>query len=432
MGILLVAGCTPAPDAAAPVVVPGPSRSEATIERSSRLDDRLIELVVDSPSVGRTPVRILLPRHFDAEPDRRWPVLYLFHGGGGSYVDWTRASDVEAMTEDLDLMVVMPDSGPGATFVDWAYPGPDSQPQYETYHVDELPALLRERFRANGRAAVAGVSAGAFGAMSYAARHPDLYAAVASFSGNLDTRDDDQVGPVLSAIVTFALERTFPLGDPFTEEVRWRGHNPLDLAPNLAGTDVFVSGGNGQYGVLDPPLTPPDWLTLESSTERRSRRFVDRMQALGLPVTTDFYGNGMHSYRYWNRELGRALPLLTAAVADDRTPPSEFTYRSTERRFSVWGWTFQIEDRALPAFTDVKVDGDTIATTGNGTLVVTTPPRFTPGGSYTVGGRNVRADDDGRVRFSLAMGSTAEAYTAAPDLPGPRPTGPPVTAAIIG
>jgi len=425
--LLAATACVPTPDA--PPAVPG-ERPGITIESEVRLGDRLLQLVVDSPSVGRTAMRVLLPGDFASEPDRRWPVLYLLHGGGGSFVDWTRSSEVEELTEDLDLVVVMPDGGVGATYVDWIHSGPESQPQWETYHVEELPALVARRFRSNGRAVLAGLSAGGFGAVSYAARHPDRYDAVASFSGNLDTRDDDQVGPVLSAIVTFALERTFPLGDPFTEEVRWRGHNPLDLAPNLAGVDVFVSGGNGQYGALDPPLTLPDWLTLESSTERRSRRFVERMGALGLPVTTDFYGNGTHSYRYWSRELGRALPLLVGAVERPRPVPSSFTHRSTERRFSVWGWTFEVEGRSAAAFTDVAVDGGTLSATGNGTLVVTTPPSFTPGTRYEVGADEVRVGADGRLTFRMRLGHSAERYTAGPDLPGPRPTGAPARVAI--
>src|SRR5690606_26467987 len=185
---------------------------------------------------------------------------------------------------------------------------------WETFHLVELRNLLAARYRSNDRLAVAGLSAGGFGAMSYAARHPDLFRAVASFSGNLDTRDDDLVGPLLSAIVTYALERNTPLGDPYVHEARWRGHNPLDLAPNLAHTAVFVSAGDGQYGALDPPLTLPDWLTLESSTHRRTVRFVQRMQALGLDLTADLYGHGTHSFRYWARELERAMPLLAGAL----------------------------------------------------------------------------------------------------------------------
>lgn len=397
-----VTRCTPSPTG-----VPG---GEVRVESAEQLSDRLIELTVDADGVGTTKLRLLLPHGFDEEPDRSWPVLYLLHGGGGSYRDWTDSSDVEELTAPLDVIVAMPDSGPGATYVDWAFARPDgSRPQYETYITQLLPAFLRTAYRADDRAAVAGLSAGGFGAMSYAARHPDRYRAVASFSGNLDTRDGDEFGPWLSAIPTFALESTFPLGDPVTQEVRWRGHNPLDLVPNLAGVDVYVSGGNGNLGPLSMPTETPDFLTLESSTERRSRSFAARAEALAIPVTTHFYGDGTHTFRYWNRELSAALPMLMTALERGRPSPEAFQHRSTDDRFSVWGWTFEVTNRNGPAFTDVAVDVDRISATGNGTLHVTSP---------------------GGDRATIHMGRTAETYGRGADQPGPRPIGPPAVATV--
>ena len=389
-----------------------------------RLDDRLIELVIDAPGVGHTPLRLLLPAGFDADPGRRWPVLYLLHGGDGDFTDWTDGSQVKEMTSALDVIVAMPDSGSGATYVDWAYDGPNGRPQYETWITELLPDLLKRQFRADDRAVIAGLSAGGFGAMSYAARHPDRYRAVATFSGNLDTRDGDRIGPWLSAVPTLALDRAFPLGDPLTQEVRWRGHNPLDLVPNLAGVGMFVSNGNGQIGELSGPLEFTDFLWLESSTERRSRAFVARAAELGIPVTTDFYGNGTHSFPWWNRELGRAMPMLMAALDRERSAPDSFTYRSVEPRFSVWDWTFEVSDRADLAFTDVTTDGDELSVSGNGTLRVTTPPNFVARAGYQVAGEVVTAGADGRITFVVDLPDNAESYSFGVDLPGPRPTGP--------
>lgn len=399
---LAVTGCVAPPPAEPP---------EADVEAialvdAHRLTDRLLELTIDTGSVGRTQLRLLLPSTFDEDPERRWPVLYLLHGGGGSFVDWTDSSDVERMTADLDLIVAMPDSGPGATYVDWAFPdAAGRRPRYETYITHALPAFLSKTYRASDRAAIAGVSAGGFGAMSYAARHPDRYRAVAGFSANLDTRDGDELGPWLSALPTLALEGAFPLGDPVTHEVRWRGHNPLDLAPNIAGLDVYVSNGNGNLGPLSTPEEIIDFIMLESSTERRSLRFVARLKELGIAVLTNFYGDGTHSFRYWNRELDAALPMLTAALERDRPAPTEFVYRTVEERFSVWGWSFEVTGRTDLAFTDIAVSGDRVTATGNGTLQVTAPSG---------------------ARAVVDLGNTAERYGPGPDAPGPRPLGPAV------
>ena len=182
-GSVMPVSCSPAPPA--PKVVP-----EAPLEvLSSRyLTDRLVELDLRSAAVGRTRMRVMLPVGYDANPDRRYPALFLLHGGSGNYEEWTSepkgvavGSSLEQATANYEMLVVMPDGGPGATFLNWLYPNPlGGRPQYETYHLTEIPELLREQFRANGRAAIAGLSAGGFGAGSYAARHPDMFDAMAS------------------------------------------------------------------------------------------------------------------------------------------------------------------------------------------------------------------------------------------------------------
>lgn len=410
--IVVTSPSTPAtPEPTTATAAPEPA---ATVVGEQALSDRLLELTVDSPALGGTSgVRLLLPARFAAEPDRRWPVLYLLHGGAGSYRDWTAATDVEAFTEPLDLIVVMPDSGLGATYTDWDHPGPNGQPAYETHHLVELRQLLETRFRADGRYVVAGLSSGGFGAGSYAGRHPDLFRAMASFSGNLDTRDDDLLLTYAGTALTILTELALPLGDPILDEARHRGHNPIDLAPNLAHTAVYVASGNGEPGPLDGPGAIPDPI-LEASTFRRSQQFVERLGQLGIPVTTDFYGSGTHSWPYWERELHDAMPMLLDALAADRPTPTSFTFRRTEDRFSAWGWTFEVSGRNAPAFTDVTVDvaegGDgTVHATGDGILTATAP--------------------DGR-RVVLDMGNSAERYSPLPDEPGPRPSGPGATVAL--
>jgi len=103
-------------------------------------------------------VRLLLPAHFQAEPKRRWPALYLLHGCCDSYISWTRSTDIERLTSKLDLLVVMPDGGQVGFYSNWR-----TGPQWETFHTQELPQLLATPYRANGKAAIAGVSMGGSG-----------------------------------------------------------------------------------------------------------------------------------------------------------------------------------------------------------------------------------------------------------------------------
>ena len=65
-----------------------------------KINDRTRDVVIDSPSVGETKVRLMLPVGFEANPHRRWPVLYLSHGADDpdTYKCWTRSTDVAALT----------------------------------------------------------------------------------------------------------------------------------------------------------------------------------------------------------------------------------------------------------------------------------------------------------------------------------------------
>jgi S-formylglutathione hydrolase FrmB len=73
---------------------------------------------------------------------------------------------------------------------------------------------------------------------------------------------------------------------------------------------LFVSAGNGQPGPLDTDSTSPDSIEPEIHTENVS--FTRRLRQLHAEVTVDLYGNGTHNWVYWQRELHRAWPLLTA------------------------------------------------------------------------------------------------------------------------
>jgi S-formylglutathione hydrolase FrmB len=65
-------------------------------------------------------------------------------------------------------------------------------------------------------------------------------------------------------------------------------------------------------------LTPDGWAA--RTTGRRwpvlyaeSRAFVARLRTLRIPVRADLYGPGTHTWRYWQRDLKRSLPLLLGA-----------------------------------------------------------------------------------------------------------------------
>ena len=290
------------------------------------LDSRTVDITIDSAALGHTAsARIILPKHFASQAGTAWPVLYLLHGGLGSYVDWTESSTISELARKRDVLVVMPDGGSLGFYTDWWARGAGSKPGWETFHLVELSQILERGLGAGDRRAVAGLSMGGFGVMSYAARRPGFFRAAAAFSGVLDTLHPT-VAPLYPGLYATWLLQTFvtPLGydalslfgDPTAQRGVWSAHNPADLVANLRGTKLFVSCGDGHVGPLDPPGTDPAGVLvgLEAALFLQNREFVARAERLGLDLTVDFYGPGTHTWPYWARELEKAFPLLLGAL----------------------------------------------------------------------------------------------------------------------
>jgi diacylglycerol O-acyltransferase/trehalose O-mycolyltransferase len=283
--------------------------AQLRIVATTVLSARMRDLTVASPALGRTvKVRLLLPVHYSARPEGRWPVLYLLHGCCDTYQSWTRSTDIEAVTANSDVLVVMPDGGKAGFYSDWL-----SGPRWETFHLVELRRILERDYRASKVMAVAGASMGGLGALAYAARHPGLFRAAASFSGIVDTRLTPQESMGYMDLVRSQGENPSHLwGDPRDDSAVWAAHNPYDLAPRLRGTRLFVAVGTGQPGPLDPAGTAAS--TTESSLAAENAALAERLRALKIPAQFDFYGPGTHDWPYWQRDLHQAWPLLQHAL----------------------------------------------------------------------------------------------------------------------
>ncbi len=126
--------------------------------------------------------RVVLPAA--VADGQKLPVVFLLHGGGGTFRDWTNYSDVAGFAE-RGLILVMPEGD------DSYYTNSAEEPQdrYEDYIVNDLIADVESRFPvASGRSqrAIAGVSMGGFGAVKLALRHPGLFSFAAGISSALD------------------------------------------------------------------------------------------------------------------------------------------------------------------------------------------------------------------------------------------------------
>ena len=177
------------------------------------------------------------------------------------------------------------------------------QPRWETYHVGQLIPWVDATYRTvaarRGRA-VAGLSMGGFGALSYAVRHPGTFAAVSSYSGALEVGSDEAWGP------------------RSVNAARWRAHLPISNAARLRSFALIeLRTGDGRPGPLDRRGTSPDCdaCFLERYLYGSNARFHRRLQKLGIRHTWDDYGPGTHDWPYWQRALRETLPALERAFA---------------------------------------------------------------------------------------------------------------------
>jgi diacylglycerol O-acyltransferase / trehalose O-mycolyltransferase / mycolyltransferase Ag85 len=288
------------PASSASGAMPEPADDGARIVDVARVGERTRDLTIDSPAVGTQRVRLIVPRAFEADASRRWPVLYLLHGASDTYISWTRSTDVEAFTARTNLLVVMPEGGDHGYYSDWWNAGNGGPPMWETFHTVELRQLLDRNWRAADRRVIAGLSMGGMGAMAYAARHPALFLAAASYSGVLDTPTGGVRDPAM-------------WGNPVAQAGIWREHNPTDLAPKLRGIPLYVSYGDGRPGPLEFVIGSDE---LERRISHENEHFLARLRDAGIPVTVDAYGPGTHSWPYWERALHRSMPLLLEALGE--------------------------------------------------------------------------------------------------------------------
>jgi S-formylglutathione hydrolase FrmB len=408
----------------------GPSAAHANdlkVAGAQQIDARLSELTMTTPALDfPVSVRVLLPDGYADHPRRRYPVLYLLHGSFDTAAGWTARGDAEAITAGAPLIVVMPAAagkGNGGGWAsDWRNEGRGGPPEWETFTIGQLvpwvDSHLRTRARRGGRA-IAGLSMGGFSAMSYAVRHPDLFAAAASFSGAVDTNYLG-VQPVIQG-ETLADGGATPdsiWGPRASDEVYWRGHNPADLAGNLQRMTVSIRTGNGSPGPYDQGrlLTDP----IEYGVHDMSVSLHQRLDALGYEHVFDDYGPGTHSWPYWQRDLRAELPRVMATFAEPPPArPRSFAYASIEPSYRIYGWRVAIDRPATELSRISGASARGFALTGSGAATVTTAALYRPRSRHRVRVGSgapllMRAGRRGRLRIAVPLGPGNQAQEYSP------------------
>ena len=144
-------------------------------------------LQIQSSQLKKITKVVVIKPSISVENGEGYPVIYLLHGYGGSYAQWSKVSPQLSKTSDeLKVIFVCPDGGKGS----WYFDSPiDSSIRYESYITKELVPFIDANFPTKSASkfrAITGLSMGGHGAMYLAIRHSDLFGAAGSTSGGVD------------------------------------------------------------------------------------------------------------------------------------------------------------------------------------------------------------------------------------------------------
>jgi S-formylglutathione hydrolase FrmB len=382
----------------------------ANVTNDVAKSERLHELTVDTDAFSEpTKLHVFLPAGYDSDPAKRWPVTYALAGMQNNYDSFANVLRGEQLTAGYPSIVVSPDGNSGF-WSDWFNAGAGGPPMYETFVIDQLIDLVDARYRTiadRAHRAIFGISMGGYGATSLAARHPDLFGSVATISGAVDS-NNPLIGTTMSLASTFDGAAIDAINGPrATEEIRWHGTNPTDLASNLRGMDIQVRTANG---ILNPDIGegahPEDALSciVENGVYQGSTSFNAKLDELGVDHLWKDYGNGCHTFENFTREVIDTLKVFTDNFADPPADPQKFEFKTIEPDFRIWGWQVKSDPKRALEFMTVEGSETSLSLTGSGMASVISPPNYKGLKAVAVNGKKVKPDSKGRVSFKVDLG----------------------------
>ncbi|MFE9327045.1 alpha/beta hydrolase [Nocardia sp. NPDC052278] len=308
--------------AVAPLIVAAPqANAAATVERIEHTSAQQWQMYVRSPAMNRTiHLDVLVPANQSASR----PTLLLLDGNGASESQpastWTLRGGAEEFFADKPVNVVMPVGGGGTYYTDWLKDDPKlGHQKWETFLTSELPPLIDRELKGNGVYAVGGLSMGAGAAAILAVRHPDMFRALAAFSGCYSTDGVGQlsVRPVVESKGGNPDNMWGAAGNP-----EWAAHDPSKHLDALRGKPVHLYVGTGVPGPDDAPFDdrwswPNDPIRsneIENISHDCTLAVSPAMKLFGADLSIDYAAVGVHSWPYWKAALPKSWPALKAGL----------------------------------------------------------------------------------------------------------------------
>ena len=243
-------------------------------------DPRLWYYRFQTSAIGWNPgVNVLLPDGYRTS-GRRYPVLYMFHGGNDDFRQFDFLG-IRDLTAGKPIIVVMPDGGHAGWYSNpvTSFVGPRN---WETFHIAQLLPWIEANFRTfaeyDGRA-VGGFSMGGFGALKYAAKYYGHFASVSAHSGPASLRRDFGLvvhwANITSAVLDLGGGTVY--GAPNWDQARVSADNPVERIESYRNKRIFLVAGTSP--------DPLNWFDSVNETQvlAGQREFREDLSAAGIP-----------------------------------------------------------------------------------------------------------------------------------------------------
>ena len=225
------------------------------------------------------PMNVYTPPGYDTDVNRKYPVMYLWHGGGEDERGWAIQGRTAIILDNLIAegkavpMIIVIGNGNASNARGVSGYNDDAMEVFKEELVDNIIPFVEKRFRTYTEKkyrAIAGLSMG--GGQSYftGLRNLHLFSAVGVFSSGLFGRSQD---------TTYDPESEIP--GILTAPQKW--NDALDI--------FYISCGEG-----DPRIEP-------------TRRVVQRFQSAGLKVEFSAFPGG-HEWHPWRKSLHQFATLI--------------------------------------------------------------------------------------------------------------------------
>jgi S-formylglutathione hydrolase FrmB len=211
-----------------------------------------IECNVLASRILRRPVRycVLLPPGYDSNPSRRYPVLYFLHGLGENERalletgGWNLVEDLRQGGKIGDFLIVTPEAW-ASFYVNDA----SGQFRYSDFFLEEFMPSIESRYRIRRERrsrAITGISMGGYGALRFAFRYPESFAAVSAESAALMTASPEELNSAILSGTPLGRLLGTVFGNPIDVQ-HWKDNDPLVLAKRnqaaIRGVAIYFNCG---------------------------------------------------------------------------------------------------------------------------------------------------------------------------------------------